>query len=158
MLRTDFGDAWLRRCSARSTKACSRNAGSLANKQSLVTHRRKWTEGCVAVARRGSPHHVPCHCFCWRHGGSSCSLRAGNDELRRSSGRDAWKADHDFSRRLGDEWLGRAATALARVPSAIIPNTENFILHPPHAEAQRIQIVESTRARLDPRLLKHLRV
>ncbi len=70
---------------------------------------------------------------------------------------DAWKANHDFSRRLGDEWLGKAATALARVPSAILPNTENLLLNPLHAEAQGIQIAESTRAQFDPRLLKHLR-
>lgn len=70
---------------------------------------------------------------------------------------EAWKADHDLSRQLGDAWLVSRTTALAQVPSAILPNTTNFLLNPLHAEAERIQIIESTRAEFDPRLLKHLR-
>ena len=78
------------------------------------------------------------------------------EEIRVPEG-DAWKTDLDLSRQLGDAWLVRGATALARVPSAILPNTANFLLNPLHAEGQRIEIVESTRAKFDPRLLRHLR-
>ena len=70
---------------------------------------------------------------------------------------EAWKADLDLSRQLGDEWLARQTTALAQVPSVILPNTANFLLNPLHAEAQRLQVAESTRAKFDPRLLKYLR-
>jgi RES domain-containing protein len=70
---------------------------------------------------------------------------------------DAWKSNHTLSRSLGDEWLARRTTALARVPSAILPNTSNYLLNPLHRDAERIQIVASMRAEFDPRLLKHLR-
>jgi RES domain-containing protein len=70
---------------------------------------------------------------------------------------DGWKSNHTLSRKLGDEWSLRRETALARVPSAILPNTSNYLLNPLHADAKRIRIMESSRAEFDPRLLKHLR-
>jgi len=70
---------------------------------------------------------------------------------------EAWKTDRELSRRLGDEWLVKRTTALARVPSAILPNTDNLLLNPLHRDAERIEIIESTRAQFDPRLLRNLR-
>ncbi len=70
---------------------------------------------------------------------------------------DAWKEDHALSRRIGDEWLAKGTSALARVPSAILPNTFNLLLNPIHRDAERVAIVQSTRAMFDLRLLKHLR-
>lgn len=70
---------------------------------------------------------------------------------------DAWKEDHALSRRIGDEWLATRASALARVPSAILPNTFNLLLNPLHMDAERVEIVQNTRATFDLRLLKHLR-
>ena len=66
---------------------------------------------------------------------------------------DAWKKLPIVTRNLGDEWLGAKRTALARVPSAIILNTWNFLLNPDHPEAAEIRIVEIARAEYDPRLL-----
>jgi RES domain-containing protein len=70
---------------------------------------------------------------------------------------DGWKSNHDLTRQLGDEWLLRRETALARVPSAILPSTSNYLLNPLHADAKRLRIMESRPAEFDPRLLKHLR-
>jgi RES domain-containing protein len=70
---------------------------------------------------------------------------------------EAWRTNHDLSRRLGDEWLLRKQTALARVPSAILPNTFNYLLNPLHPDTKRVRIAGSTRAEFDPRLLKYLR-
>ena len=68
-----------------------------------------------------------------------------------------WKTRHDLSRRLGDAWLAGMMSALARVPSAILPNTTNYLLNPLHQDARKISILESARAEFDPRLLKYLR-
>jgi RES domain-containing protein len=68
-----------------------------------------------------------------------------------------WKTNLSTSRRLGDEWLGSANTALARVPSAILPNTFNYLLNPLHRDAKKIRIANATSAAYDPRLLRHLR-
>ncbi len=70
---------------------------------------------------------------------------------------DAWKRDLALSRKAGDAWLKAGKTALARVPSAILPNTFNYLLNPLHRNAKRIRIAGSTRANFDPRLLRHLR-
>ncbi len=71
--------------------------------------------------------------------------------------KDDWKANLSVSRKLGDEWLRIANTALARVPSAILPNTFNYLLNPLHRDAKKIRIFKATRAAFDPRLLRHLR-
>ena len=65
-----------------------------------------------------------------------------------------WKSNLSLTRRLGDAWLASRRSALARVPSAIIPKTFNYLLNPLHPDAQRIRIVESQRAVFDPRLLR----
>lgn len=69
----------------------------------------------------------------------------------------AWKMDHGLSRQLGDEWLARSTAALARVPSAILPMTSNYVLNPLHPDAARVRIAEATRAEFDLRLLRRLR-
>ena len=70
------------------------------------------------------------------------SLPAGDD----------WKRLTSVTRGLGDEWLRSKRTALARVPSAIMPTTWNFLLNPDHSEAAKIRIVDIARAEYDPRL------
>jgi len=71
--------------------------------------------------------------------------------------REDWKTNLALSRRLGDEWLKSGKTALARVPSAILPNTFNYLLNPLHHDAKHVRIAGSTGANFDPRLLRHLR-
>ncbi|HEX9198556.1 MAG TPA: RES family NAD+ phosphorylase [Acidobacteriaceae bacterium] len=73
--------------------------------------------------------------------------------LNRPKG-EAWKDDVTFTRKLGDAWLKSQSSALARVPSAILPNTFNYLLNPLHKDARRIRIAESLRATFDPRLIR----
>jgi RES domain-containing protein len=67
---------------------------------------------------------------------------------------DDWKANVVLTRRLGDAWLKSKRSALARVPSAILPDTFNYLLNPLHTDAASIAIVDSQSAVLDPRLLR----
>ncbi|HMF54335.1 MAG TPA: RES family NAD+ phosphorylase [Edaphobacter sp.] len=71
--------------------------------------------------------------------------------------KELWKSNLATSRKLGDDWLLHAETALARVPSAILPDTFNYLLNPLHADAKRVKVASATRAIFDPRLLQHLR-
>ena len=71
---------------------------------------------------------------------------------------DDWKRLPSITRGLGDEWLNSKRTALARVPSAIMPNTWNVLLNPEHFAAGQIRIIETTRADYDPRLFQRLGV
>ena len=44
---------------------------------------------------------------------------------------DSWRDNLTLTRHLGDGWLASRQSALARVPSAIIPLTFNYLLNPP---------------------------
>lgn len=66
----------------------------------------------------------------------------------------AWKADELETQALGDAWLSRGKTALLRVPSAITPETWNWVLSPRHADATRLRIVHAEMQLYDVRLFK----
>jgi RES domain-containing protein len=80
----------------------------------------------------------------------------GIETIRVPAG-EGWKADLAVSRGLGDAWLGEGRSAVARVPSAILPETANYLLNPAHAEAGRLRVVSVARPRFDARLLRNLR-
>ena len=67
---------------------------------------------------------------------------------------EAWKNDEGISRKIGDLWLKSKRSALARVPSVILPHTFNYLLNPMHPDAARISIAEAYRGPLDLRLLR----
>ncbi|HEX3662393.1 MAG TPA: RES family NAD+ phosphorylase [Acidobacteriaceae bacterium] len=64
-----------------------------------------------------------------------------------------WKRSLTATRTLGDEWLRARRSALARVPSVILPETWNVLLNPEHRDAKQVRIVKTIRAEYDPRLL-----
>ena len=63
-----------------------------------------------------------------------------------------WREHPEFTQRVGDTWLTSVETALARVPSAIVPFTWNYLLNPEHPDAKQVQIVEVIREQFDRRL------
>ena len=65
-----------------------------------------------------------------------------------------WKHDVGITRMLGDGWLAGAASALARVPSVIVPRTWNFLLNPFHPDASQVRIAAVFRERFDNRLFQ----
>lgn len=65
-----------------------------------------------------------------------------------------WKQRLRLTRALGDAWLHATRTALAKVPSAVMPSTWNYLLNPDHPDARKMKIVDVTPARFDPRVLR----
>ena len=63
-----------------------------------------------------------------------------------------WRERVEFTRAIGDAWLASLETPLARVPSAIVPHTWNYLLSPLHPDAAQVQIAEVIRERFDNRL------
>lgn len=63
-----------------------------------------------------------------------------------------WRNDEQMTRRIGDAWLSSLETPVARVPSAIMPHTWNYLLNPEHADAKQVQIAEVIKERFDNRL------
>jgi RES domain-containing protein len=74
------------------------------------------------------------------------------EELSPGAGK-AWRKSLATTRRIGDAWLRSGRSALARVPSAILPETWNVLLNPDHGDTKQVRIVRAMRADYDPRLL-----
>jgi len=64
-----------------------------------------------------------------------------------------WRERVSLTQKIGDDWLNNGSTSLLRVPSAIVPETNNYLLNPAHADAVRIVIASAIRAAFDPRLM-----
>jgi RES domain-containing protein len=65
-----------------------------------------------------------------------------------------WKSDLTITRKIGDSWIASQRSAIARVPSVILPHTYNYLLNPLHPDAKGIRIVESEPFKFDPRLVR----
>lgn len=58
---------------------------------------------------------------------------------------------------VGERWATAARTAILIVPSAIIPNEQNFILNPSHPDFARLKIGPPEPFSFDPRMWSHRR-
>lgn len=54
-------------------------------------------------------------------------------------------------RAFGDAWAQRAGSAALRVPSAIVPEEDNFLLNPAHPDLAKVRAVRQRPFRFDPR-------
>ena len=63
-----------------------------------------------------------------------------------------WTANIEITRRVGDEWLRRRSALLLRVPSAVVPESWNWVLNPAHPQARRVRISWARRFQWDARL------
>lgn len=65
-----------------------------------------------------------------------------------------WRRDRALTRGWGDTWLREGATALLRVPSAIVPAAANWLLNPAHPDSAHARVAAILEAPFDPRLFK----
>jgi RES domain-containing protein len=63
-----------------------------------------------------------------------------------------WQSRLEVTRDLGTAWLQGMETALLRVPSAIVPETANFLLNPAHPDAKKLKVTNVFSYPFDPRL------
>jgi RES domain-containing protein len=65
-----------------------------------------------------------------------------------------WKADPVPARvqAIGDDWVTGGASAVLRVPSALVPGESNFLLNPRHQDFGKIRIGKPIPFQYDPRL------
>ena len=63
-----------------------------------------------------------------------------------------WARRVEISRNLGSEWLKGGKTALLEIPSALVPETFNYLLNPLHPNAKKFQIRETFPFPFDLRL------
>jgi len=84
-------------------------------------------------------------------------LRIEGPDLRFASIKDSdlpsdWPTRPDVTRDIGTAWLQQRETALLRVPSAIVPQTTNFLLNPLHSDTTQLRITEALQYPFDTRL------
>ena len=65
-----------------------------------------------------------------------------------------WREKPALTRAMGESWLTSLETPLARVPSAIVPRTWNYLLNPEHGDAAQVKIVSVIREAFDMRLFQ----
>ena len=61
--------------------------------------------------------------------------------------------DIDQTRAAGQEWLKSSRSCVLRVPSVVVPEEQNLVVNPLHAEAQRIALTTERPFTFDGRLL-----
>ena len=64
-----------------------------------------------------------------------------------------WQKNIDYTRSIGDEWLGTGNSVLLKVPSAIVPNSYNYLFNPRHPQSKAATIKSITLHPYDARLL-----
>ena len=55
---------------------------------------------------------------------------------------------------VGDLWTANARSAVLLLPSAVVPEEENVLINPQHADAGRIAVVSQAPLDPDPRLIR----
>ena len=65
-----------------------------------------------------------------------------------------WRSRPEVTRDLGTVWLQKKESVLLQIPSAIVPETENFLFNPLHPEAKKFRIAEAFSYPFDARLKK----
>ena len=63
-----------------------------------------------------------------------------------------WQRAQTLTRDLGTVWLRKRETVLLKIPSAIVPETANFLFNPVHPDAAQFRIVEFFSYPFDVRL------
>ncbi|HTS48165.1 MAG TPA: RES family NAD+ phosphorylase [Bryobacteraceae bacterium] len=74
-----------------------------------------------------------------------------------SSSRSTWASKPLTETRLvGDAWLNQYSNLVLAVPSVIVPDENNLLLHPSLAESRTVALEKVSAFSLDPRLLRRL--
>lgn len=61
--------------------------------------------------------------------------------------------NYAYCQQVGDEWLRKGATAVLKVPSAIIPEESNYLINPAHPDISKIKIIGTEDFVFDNRLM-----
>lgn len=67
-----------------------------------------------------------------------------------------WTQRQRWTRALGDAWYASGASAVLRVPSALVDHASNYVLNLEHAGLARLRSVDGVAHRFDARLFKVL--
>jgi RES domain-containing protein len=63
-----------------------------------------------------------------------------------------WKEDHDYTKFMGDEFIGQNNSLILQVPSAVIQEEYNYLINPIHPDFKKIKIQKTKSFWPDQRL------
>ena len=63
-----------------------------------------------------------------------------------------WQADHDYTRFIGDEFFKEKESLVIKLPSAVVPEENNYLVNPLHPDFIKIRIIKIKSFRPDERL------
>jgi len=75
-------------------------------------------------------------------------------EVKISDLEDGWRAFRDYSRcqRIGDKWYDGNKTLVLRVPSAVLPEAFNYVIHAEHKDYKLVKLIRTTELVPDDRI------
>lgn len=74
------------------------------------------------------------------------------DEIGLATLDQGWAGRVEITRDLGSEWLKQGSSVLLRIPSALVPESANYLLNPLHKDAGLFRIEKSYQYPFDERL------
>ena len=74
-------------------------------------------------------------------------------QIQLSKLKNEWKYDLNYTQGIGEDFLTDNQSLCLKVPSAIVPQENNFLLNPLHREFKRVKIIASELLELDKRLI-----
>ncbi len=63
-----------------------------------------------------------------------------------------WQQDVEYTQDIGNNFLRETQSLCIKVPSAIVPQENNFLINPLHADFKKVKIISSELLALDKRL------
>ena len=66
-----------------------------------------------------------------------------------------WHQEFEYTQWIGDQFIQNNQTLILKVPSAIVPQENNFLLNPLHADFKKVKIILSELLELDKRLTEY---
>lgn len=66
-----------------------------------------------------------------------------------------WYQEIEYTQWIGDQFIQNKQSLALKVPSAIVPQENNFLLNPLHAGFRKVKIISSELLQLDKRLMEY---
>ncbi|MFN8244607.1 MAG: RES family NAD+ phosphorylase [Ferruginibacter sp.] len=72
-------------------------------------------------------------------------------EIKLSKLKPAWKHDEEYTAFIGDEFLRQNEALFLKVPSAVIPEENNYIINPLHRDFPKVKLIKAKPFTFDKR-------
>ena len=69
--------------------------------------------------------------------------------------RNNWQQEIEYTQWLGDQFIQNKPSLVLKVPSAIVPQENNFLFNPLHSEFKKVKIIFAELLQLDKRLTEY---